>query len=71
MRVEVERDDSATLLNAKYSLLLTQKNDLISAIEQLMKDVANGKRYYKVYRQVKMYNDPSLNPVLYGKSTKS
>ncbi len=71
MNVEVKRSDKTSMLTAKYDLLLTQKEDLISSIAQLMEDVVAGKRYYKVYRQVKMYNDPSLNPVLYAKSPKS
>lgn len=69
MNVEVERapQDKEAFLKAKLVLLHTQKRDLVTAISQLMNDAASGKRYYKVYRQVKMYNDPSLNPVLYGK----
>ena len=36
------------------------------SIGQLLDDIAAGRKYMKVYRQMKMYNDPALNPVLYG-----
>ncbi len=52
---------------AKLNVLLEQKKDLSSAIDQLLDDIAAGKKYMKVYKQMKMYNDPSTNPVLYGK----
>lgn len=50
----------------KLTILLEQKKDLSSAIDQLLEDIENGIKYMKVYKQMKMYNDPSLNPVLYG-----
>ena len=40
--------------------------DLSSAIDQLISDIESGDRYMKVYKQMKMYNDPNLNPVLYA-----
>ena len=46
----------------------TDHNDLASAIDQLLDDIAAGKKYMKVYKQMKMYNDPDTNPVLYGAS---
>ncbi len=49
----------------KHKVLLTQKTDLTLAIDQLLEDLAKGYRIMKVYRQMKMYNDPELNPVLY------
>ncbi|RAI99686.1 uncharacterized protein DUF4254 [Chitinophaga skermanii] len=52
---------------AKLDILLAQQVDLSTAIEELLQDIANGRKYMKVYRQMKMYNDPSLNPVLYAK----
>ncbi len=52
----------------KLQVLLTQRVDLSTAIEELLEDIETGKKYMKVYKQMKMYNDPSLNPVLYGKS---
>ncbi len=70
MSVEVARGNAEKMdfLKAKQALLQTQRADLTKAISQLMEEVMMGKRYYKVYRQVKMYNDPSLNPVLYNKN---
>ncbi len=50
----------------KLDILLEQRRDLGTAIEDLLADIAAGKKYMKVYKQMKMYNDPSLNPVLYG-----
>ncbi|MFI3305881.1 MAG: DUF4254 domain-containing protein [Rikenellaceae bacterium] len=50
----------------KLDVLLTQRVDLSSAIEELIEDIEAGRKYMKVYKQMKMYNDPSLNPVLYG-----
>jgi len=50
----------------KLAVLMEQKEDLCLAIDQLLEDLAAGRRQAKVYRQMKMYNDPELNPVLYG-----
>ncbi len=52
---------------AKLDVLLEQQRDLSLAIDQLLDDIAAGRKYMKVYRQMKMYNDPSTNPVLYRK----
>ena len=52
---------------AKLAVLQEQLKDLTLALEQLLADYQSGKRIMKVYRQMKMYNDPTLNPVLYGK----
>lgn len=52
---------------AKLDTLLTQRADLTTAIDQLLDDLAAGRRVMKLYRQMKMYNDPSLNPSLYKK----
>ncbi|MFM7645350.1 MAG: DUF4254 domain-containing protein [Sphingomonadales bacterium] len=49
----------------KCQVLLAQQKDLMLAIDQLLEDIASGKKYMKVYKQMKMYNDESLNPVLY------
>jgi len=46
--------------------LRVQREDLTLAISELIEDIQSGKRRMKVYRQMKMYNDPALNPVLYG-----
>ena len=50
----------------KLEVLKQQQIDLSSAIDQLLDDIAAGRKYMKVYKQMKMYNDPELNPVLYA-----
>jgi len=71
MRQEVERKDTTpehhAQCEAKLNTLLEQKKDLSTAIDQLIADIEAGRKYMKVYKQMKMYNDPALNPVLYGK----
>lgn len=52
---------------AKLETLLEQKGDLQRAFDELMSDIGSGRRRFKAYRQLKMYNDASLNPVLYAK----
>lgn len=47
-------------------MLLEQQVDLSTAIGQLLDDIAAGRKYMKVYRQMKMYNDADTNPVLYA-----
>lgn len=64
-RTDVDADHIAAC-QKKLDILLEQKQDLTSALDQLLADIAAGKKYMKVYKQMKMYNDPSLNPVLYG-----
>ena len=56
-----------TVCEEKLAVLLEQQADLSLAIDQLLADMEAGRKYMKVYKQMKMYNDPSLNPVLYGK----
>ncbi len=51
---------------SKLGVLLEQQKDLSLAIDQLLDDIAQGRKYMKVYRQMKMYNDPTTNPILYG-----
>lgn len=51
----------------KLETLLTQRVDLSKAIDELLADIESGKKYMKLYKQMKMYNDPALNPVLYKK----
>lgn len=53
----------------KLNVLLEQRDDLSTAIEELLRDIEAGKKYMKVYKQMKMYNDPELNPVLYAKKS--
>ena len=71
MQEQVDRTDSDAghkeKVEAKLNVLLEQKNDLSLAFNQLIDDVIKGVKYMKVYRQMKMYNDESLNPVLYKK----
>lgn len=71
MREQAERDDATeehrAKCQAKLDVLLEQQRDLSTAIDQLLDDIAAGRKYMKVYRQMKMYNDPSTNPVLYKK----
>jgi hypothetical protein len=69
MEEEVNRESATAAhkesCNIKLSTLLDQRIDLCGAIDQLLEDIADGKKYMKVYKQMKMYNDDSLNPVLY------
>ena len=51
--------------NAKLKVLLTQREDLGSSIDDLLQDIASGSKYMKVYKQMKMYNEEDTNPVLY------
>jgi hypothetical protein len=52
--------------NEKLTVLMEQRSDMKNAFDQLMEDIGSGDRRFKVYRQMKMYNDESLNPVLYA-----
>lgn len=71
MHEQVERSDASPShieqCQRKLAVLLEQRVDLTTAIDQLLDDIAAGRKYMKVYRQMKMYNDPATNPVLYGK----
>ncbi|WP_010134325.1 DUF4254 domain-containing protein [Ochrovirga pacifica] len=51
----------------KLDILLEQRVDLSTAINDLIADIENGDKYMKVYKQMKMYNDEELNPMLYNK----
>ncbi|WP_147638069.1 DUF4254 domain-containing protein [Alistipes sp.] len=70
MRCETERTDVDEAHRAacrkKLDVLLSQQVDLSRAIEELIEDIEAGRKYMKTYKQMKMYNDPSLNPVLYA-----
>ena len=66
-RTDVEREQQ-TSCREKLDILLKQREDLSQAIDMLLDDIASGAKYMKVYKQMKMYNDPALNPVLYGRS---
>lgn len=52
---------------SRLNVLLEQRKDLTEAIDTLLNDIAAGRKYMKVYRQMKLYNDPETNPVLYAK----
>ena len=52
----------------RLDVLLRQRYDLIECLMALWRDVQGGRRYFKLYRQLKMYNDPALNPAIYRKS---
>lgn len=52
--------------NQKLGILLEQRNDMKLAFDELIEDIGSGARRFKVYRQMKMYNDASLNPILYA-----
>ena len=71
MQEQVNRDDATDehrqRCQAKLDVLLEQQTDLSAAIDQLLEDIEAGRIYMKVYRQMKMYNDPSTNPILYQK----
>ncbi len=71
MKEQTERVDAEAehkeQCRRKLDILLQQQIDLNIAIDQLLDDIAEGRKYMKVYRQMKMYNDPATNPVLYGK----
>ncbi|SHI31267.1 Protein of unknown function [Arenibacter nanhaiticus] len=70
MQEEVDRSDASEAHIAKCSeklnVLLEQRKDLSTAIDQLLTDIEAGAKYMKVYKQMKMYNDDELNPVLRG-----
>ncbi|TQD40777.1 DUF4254 domain-containing protein [Haloflavibacter putidus] len=68
MNEEANREDASQehqmKCQAKLDVLLEQRVDLSMAINQLLEDIAAGRKYMKVYRQMKMYNDDELNPIL-------
>lgn len=72
MTRETERTDVDEAHRAacgrKLDVLMAQQADLSRAIEELIEDIEAGRKYMKTYKQMKMYNDPALNPVLYAKS---
>lgn len=71
MQEQADREDASEehreKCHAKLNVLLEQRKDLSTAINQLLEDIEAGRKYMKVYRQMKMYNDPATNPILYGK----
>lgn len=75
MREQTRRDDAAPghvdLCCRKLQRLIAQRHDLACCLDQLLTEAHNGLAYFKVYRQFKMYNDPSLNPWLYGRDVRA
>ncbi|MBO0591347.1 DUF4254 domain-containing protein [Cellulophaga sp. E16_2] len=71
MNEEANRTDASSehlkKCSDKLNILLEQRKDLFTAIDQLLMDIENGEKYMKVYKQMKMYNDDEMNPVLRGK----
>jgi hypothetical protein len=69
MAIEASRKETSGKHSAacreKLNVLLTQRNDLSTAIDELLHDIASGRKYMKLYKQMKMYNDKNLNPILY------
>ena len=69
MQEEATRPDATPEHRAKcqekLNVLLEQKKDMFTAIDDLLTDIENGDKFMKVYKQMKMYNDEELNPVLY------
>ncbi len=73
MQEEVNREDATPehveKCQTKLNILLEQKKDLSQAIDQLLYDIEAGRKFMKVYKQMKMYNDDELNPVLRGQKS--
>ena len=67
-RREGTGEDHKNSCKIKLDILLEQRKDLAEAIDALLYDIANGDKKMKVYKQMKMYNDESLNPILYKKN---
>ncbi|WP_342647741.1 DUF4254 domain-containing protein [Mucilaginibacter sp. CSA2-8R] len=65
LRTDINAEQMAKC-SQKLAVLLQQRIDLSTAIDELLEDIEQGKRRMRVYRQMKMYNDPLLNPVLYS-----
>jgi hypothetical protein len=70
MKEQTERNDATpehiAKTKTKLNVLLEQQHDMALAFDEMMEDIGSGKRRFKVYRQMKMYNDASLNPMLYA-----
>jgi hypothetical protein len=70
MHLETVREDATaahrSACQKKLEILIEQRQDLSTAIDALLGDIASGHKYMKVYKQMKMYNDDELNPILRG-----
>lgn len=75
MRVQTQRSDAdeahLAACTEKLHRLVKQRVDLSYCFDQFLREARAGKAYFKMYRQFKMYNDPTLNPYLYATSTRS
>ena len=71
MKEEANRESASEIhrknCKDKLNILLEQRKDLTTAIDDLLLDISRGTKYMKVYKQMKMYNDDDLNPMLYAK----
>ncbi len=71
MKEEANRESASEIhrknCKDKLNILLEQRKDLTTAIDDLLLDISRGNKYMKVYKQMKMYNDDDLNPMLYAK----
>ena len=74
MREQTKRRDvdaaHISACESKLAKLIEQRTDLGACLDRLLAECARGDSYYKVYRQFKMYNDPKLNPAIYGEKTR-
>ncbi|KGL53462.1 hypothetical protein HQ29_02520 [Porphyromonas canoris] len=72
MREQTKRTDASEehkkACEQKLQVLFEQEKDLATAVDELLEDIAKGRKYMKVYKQMKMYNDPAMNPLLLGKA---
>jgi hypothetical protein len=70
MSLQTQRNDveknHLDICSEKLSILNIQRNDLGVCYDELMMDCQSGTRYFKQYKQFKMYNDPNLNPKIYS-----
>ncbi|TAG52736.1 MAG: DUF4254 domain-containing protein [Cytophagales bacterium] len=75
MTEQTERQDADNehieRCKVKLNVLLEQRKDMCSCLDELLTDIENGDRYFKVYKQMKMYNDKTLNPALYSNQSKA
>jgi Protein of unknown function (DUF4254) len=75
MKEQTERKDASEehikKCQTKLQVLMEQKMDMQLAFDEMVEDIGSGTRRFKVYRQMKMYNDASLNPALYGSKSHS
>jgi len=69
-REQIERNDVESAHvernQERLEVLIRQRQDLAECLTALWRDVQQGRRHFKLYRQLKMYNDPALNPAIYG-----